>query len=37
MGGRLKREEGVYVYIELIHAVAEQKLTQHCNAPIPQF
>ena len=38
-GGRQAQEGGgdTCIYIELIHAVAEQKLTQHCNAPIPQF
>jgi len=29
--GRLKRE-GIYVYLQLIHIVAQQKLTQHCRA-----
>ena len=29
-GGRLKRE-GMYVYIELIQVVVQQKLTQHCK------
>ena len=27
---------GIYVYIELIHFVVEQKLTQHCKAIILQ-
>ena len=31
VGGRLQRE-GIYVYIELIHFVVQQKLTQHCKA-----
>ena len=35
MGGKLKRE-GIYVYLELIHAVAQQKLT-HCKAIILQL
>ena len=35
--GRLKREEGIYVCIELIPTAVQQKLTQHCNAPILQF
>ena len=33
MGSRLKRE-GIYVYIELIHVVVQQELTQHCKAII---
>ena len=33
MGGRLKRK-GIYVYIQLIHIVVQQKLTQHCKAII---
>ena len=33
MGERLKRE-GTYVYIQLIHVVEQQKLTQHCKAVI---
>ena len=36
MGGRAKRE-GLYVYIELIHFIVQQKLTQHCKAIILQF
>ena len=35
-GRRLKRE-GIYVYINLIHLVVQQKLTQHCKATIPQL
>ena len=27
---------GIYVYIELIHFVIQQKLTQHCKAIILQ-
>ena len=27
----------IYVYIELIHVVVQQKLTQHCEAIILQF
>ena len=30
-GGRIKLE-GIYVSIWLIHAVIQQKLTQHCKA-----
>ena len=33
MGGRLKRE-GIHVYVQLIHTVVHQKLTQHCKAII---
>ena len=36
VGGRLQRE-GIYVYIELIHFVVQQKLTQHCKAIILEF
>ena len=35
VGGRSKRE-GIYVYIELIHFIVQQKLTQHCEAIILQ-
>ena len=31
VGGRLKRE-GLRVYVDLIHAVVQQKLTQHSKA-----
>ena len=30
-------EDRIYVYIELIHFIVEQKLTQHCKVTIPQF
>ena len=36
LGRRLKRE-GIYVYIQLIHFVVQQKLTQHCKTIIVQF
>ena len=36
VGGRLKRE-GIYLYIQLVHAVVQQKLTQHYKAVILQF
>ena len=36
VGGRLQRE-GIYVYIELIHFVVQQELTQHCKAIILQL
>ena len=36
MGGRLKRE-GVYVYLQLMHTVVQQKLTQYCKVTIPQL
>jgi len=36
VGGRLKRE-GIYVYLELIHIVVQQKLTQHCKVIILQL
>ena len=31
VGGRLDRE-GIYVYVQLTHAVVQQKPTQHYNA-----
>ena len=34
-GRRLKRE-GIYVYLQLIHFVIQQKLMQHCKAIILQ-
>ena len=34
-GGRYKREE-IYVCIQLIHVIEQQKLTQHHKAPISQ-
>ena len=36
VGWRLKRK-GTHAYTELIHAVVQQKLTQHCKAIIFQF
>ena len=36
VGGRLKRE-GIYGYLQLIHIVVQQKLTQYCKATIYQF
>ena len=36
MVGRSKRE-GIYVHIQLIHFVVQQKLTQHCKATLPQL
>ena len=38
-GGREKqegRDMGIYVYIQLINFVVQQKLTQHCKAIIFQ-
>ena len=37
MGGKVGRRlqrEGMYVYVQLIHFVVQQKLTQHCKAII---
>ena len=34
--GRSKRE-GIQVYIQLIHFIVQQKLTQHCKAILPQL
>ena len=31
------REGGIYVYLQLIHAVVQQNLTQHCKAIILQL
>ena len=36
VGGGPKRE-GIYVYVELIHFVGQQKLTQHCEITLPQL
>ena len=36
MGGRLKGD-GIYVYIQLIYFVVQQKLMQHCKAIVPHF
>ena len=35
-GGRLKTE-GIHVFLQLIHVVAQQKPTQHCKAIILQL
>ena len=35
-GGRSKRE-GIQVYIQLIHFIVQQKLTQHCKAILLQL
>ena len=35
VGRRLK--EGMYVYLQLIHTVVQQKLAQHCKAIILQL
>ena len=34
--GRFKRE-GIYVYIQLIHFIVQQKLTPHCKTTIPHL
>ena len=36
LGRRLKKD-GIYVYIQLIHSVVQQKLTQHCKATMLQL
>ena len=33
----MSKKEGMYVYIELIHFVVQQKLTQHCKASLLQL
>ena len=35
VGGRFQRE-GIYVYLELIHVIVQQKQIQHCQAIIPK-
>ena len=36
--GRKSKEEGIYVYVRLIHLNVQQKLTQkHCKATILQL
>ena len=37
MGGGEAQMGGVYVYLQLIHFVAQQKLAQHCKATTPQL
>ena len=32
-----EEREGIHIHIKLIHAVVQQKLTQHCKAVIFQF
>ena len=34
--GRKSKEEGIDVYVWLIHLAVQQKLTQHCKATILQ-
>ena len=35
--GRRSKREGIYVYIQLIYFVVQQKLTQHCKAIMFQY
>ena len=35
--GRKFKPEGIYIYIWLIHFIAQQRLMQHCKPTIPQF
>ena len=37
MRGRSKGKEIYIMYIELIHSIVQQKLTQHCNVIILQL
>ena len=37
MRGVMRLKEEIYVYIELINSVVQQKLTQHCKAIILQL
>ena len=36
-GERESKREGIYVYIERIHFIAERKATQHCKAVVLQL
>ena len=36
MGGRRLKRNGIYIYLQLIHVVVQQELTQHCKAIILQ-
>ena len=36
LGGKSK-QEGIYVYLELIHFIVQQKLAQHFKATISQL
>ena len=31
------QEGGIYVFMQVIHGVKQQKLTQHCTATLLQF
>ena len=33
-GGKETKREGIFIYVQLIHFVAQQKLPLHCNAII---
>ena len=35
--GRRRKREGIYVYIQPIHFIVQQKLTQHCKAILSQL
>ena len=34
---RRRKREGIYVYIQPIHFIVQQKLTQHCKAILSQL
>ena len=36
-GGKRSKRDGIYVYIQLIHFIVQQKITEHCKAITPQF
>jgi len=36
-GGEKLKREGIYVYLQLIHIVIQQKPTQHCKETILQL
>ena len=36
MGRRRLKRDGIHIYLQLIHIVVQQKLTQHCKAIILQ-
>ena len=37
IGGGRSQREGIYVCVELIHFLVQQKVTQHCKAIVFQF
>ena len=35
--GRKSKRDGIYVYIQLIHFIVQEKLMQHCKATVLHF